>query len=423
LETEINLAKEFKLSMPQKGLTNAHFAFLMAGASLLVWLVAGLLLDTGINVDRTKGRLSELETLGEFLFNDVSLSEPPGLSCAGCHDGRLQRQGNNKSPIAAIALGSQPHVFGNRNPPSILYALYVPPFEFKQVKSATGEAEIVPTGGLFLDGRAQTLEAQSTGPLLNKLEMNNGDAYSFAARLAVSPSAPRFRAVFGDIFSNPELAMEKFALAIATYERTPEFRPFGSKFDKVLRGEARFSVFEEEGFRLFKDPQKGNCLSCHVGKPGSRNPEDWLLTDFTYDTLAVPRNADMPFTADPRHFDLGLCVQKGITLRMPSGFDINSLCGAFRVPSLRNVAVTGPYFHNGSIKTLREAVAFYATRDAAPAKWYGASQGYNDLPRRYWKNVNRSEVPYDAKDKPYLTEKDIDALVAFLETLTDPQSE
>ena len=407
----------------RRGLSNLQFSLLMAGASLLFWLVASFLLSPNGSVLRTKGQLSELEALGEKLFNDTSLSVPEGLSCAGCHDGRMQRQGTNKSPIKAVALGSRPAVFGNRNPPSILYSSFIPPFEFRRVKNESGATEVVPSGGLFLDGRANTLEAQAVGPLFNDLEMNNLDAQSFAAKLAKSSSADMFKSVFGDIFSKPDLVVEKMALAIATYERTPEFAPFGSKFDKVLKGEARFTDLEEAGFAVFKDPQKGNCLNCHVGDVNSRKPQDWLFTDFTYDALAVPRNTKLPFNSDPRHFDLGLCLQKSITLKMPRDFDVNSLCGAFKVPTLRNVAVTGPYFHNGVFTTLREAVAFYATRDTEPARWYGAGRMFSDLPPRFWKNVNTSEVPYDAKDKPRLTEQDVDALVAFLETLTDPQSE
>jgi cytochrome c peroxidase len=407
----------------RRGLSNFQFSLLMAAASLAVWLAASLVLDTKVSVTRTKAQLSELESLGELLFNDASLSVPEGLSCAGCHDGRLQHQGTNKSPIKAVALGSRPGIFGHRNPPSIMYSAFIPPFEFRRVKNESGTTEVVPVGGLFLDGRADTLEAQAVGPLFNDLEMNNRDPQSFAAKLAKSPSADKFKSLFGDIFSNPNLVVEKVALAIATYERTPEFAPFGSKFDKMLRGEASFNALEEQGFAVFKDPQKGNCLSCHVGDVNSRNPQDWLLTDFTYDVLAAPRNIELPFNGDQRHFDLGLCLQKSITLKMPRGFDVNSLCGAFKVPTLRNVAVTAPYFHNGVFITLREAVAFYATRDTDPAKWYGAGGKYSDLPPHYWKNVNTSEAPYGAKNVPRLSDHDIDALVAFLETLTDPQAE
>ncbi len=411
--------------MPEqkRGMTNAQFALLMSVASLVAWIAASFVVDPGFSAKRSKGQLSDLETLGEQLFNDVTLSEPEGLSCAGCHNGELQRQGTNNSTISAVAAGSKPGIFGNRNPPSILYAAHTPPFEFKPVAGEGGKIDIIPMGGLFLDGRAQTLEAQAIVPLFNELEMNNRDKESFALKLSKSPSAKMFTSVFGDIFSQPELLADKFSMAIAAYERTPEFSPFGSKFDKVLRGEAAFSTLEQEGFSLFKDPEKGNCLSCHVGGENSRNPKDWLFTDFTYDALAVPRNSTMPFARDPRHFDLGLCMQKSITLRAPSGFDVGKTCGAFKVPTLRNVAVTGPYFHNGAISTLREAVEFYVTRDTDRGKWYGVGQTYNDLPEHYWMNVNRSEAPYDDKGRPRLTDKDIDAIVAFLETLTDPQSE
>jgi cytochrome c peroxidase len=150
-----------------------------------------------------------------------------------------------------------------------------------------------------------------------------------------------------------------------------------------------------------------------------------LFTDFSYDVLAVPRNRATPFNSEPRHYDLGLCMQPGITLRVPKGVDLSELCGAFKVPTLRNVAVTGPYFHNGAISTLRDAVAFYATRDVDPARWYKDGVTFDDLPERYWKNVNRTEVPYDIKpgQQPRLNDHEIDAIVAFLETLTDPQGD
>ncbi len=101
------------------------------------------------------------------------------------------------------------------------------------------------------------------------------------------------------------------------------------------------------------------------------------------------------------------------------------MCGAFKVPSLRNVAVSGPYFHNGSIKTLREAVALYATRDTDAAHWYprqGAGVNkFDDLPDDAKANVNIKEVPYDrrAGQQPRLTWEEVDAIVAFLNTLTD----
>ncbi len=117
-----------------------------------------------------------------------------------------------------------------------------------------------------------------------------------------------------------------------------------------------------------------------------------------------------------------MCKRPGIAAISPAGFDVDSLCGAFKVPTLRNVAVTGPYLHNGVFTKLRDVVAFYATRDTNPARWYPkAKQKFNDLPSKYRDNVNIEEVPYDRKigEKPRLNEAEIDAIVAFLETLTD----
>ena len=389
-----------------------------------VWVAVGYLFQESIFPERGKP-LSSMEKLGEVLFHDRSLSEPAGLACAGCHVGQLQRQGNNKSAIAAVAAGSKKDSFGRRNVPSTMYAAFTPPFAFREVVAEDGTVEMVPSGGLFWDGRADTLEEQAKEPLFNKLEMNNANALAFAAKLKASPSAKMFQQAYGDIYDQPDLVVEKFAEAIAAYERTAEFSPFASKFDNMLRGKASFSPLEAEGFELFKNPDKGNCISCHAGKAGSSDPRDWPLTDYTYDVLAAPRNKTVPSNKDPSSFDLGLCLQPGLPNRLPPNYSLLSLCGAFKVPTLRNVAITSPYFHNGSISTLREAVMFYATRDTGHQKWYGDPAAFDDLPQSFWNNINREEVPYDRKpgQSPRLSEHEVDALVAFLETLTDPEAD
>lgn len=90
------------------------------------------------------------------------------------------------------------------------------------------------------------------------------------------------------------------------------------------------------------------------------------------------------------------------------------------MPSLRNVAVTGPYFHNGRFTKLRDVVAFYVTRNTDHARWYSGA-GYDDLPAMYQGNANEDEVPYDRGpgEAPRLSDAEIDDIVAFLETLTD----
>jgi cytochrome c peroxidase len=107
---------------------------------------------------------------------------------------------------------------------------------------------------------------------------------------------------------------------------------------------------------------------------------------------------------------------------------IASLCGAFKVPSLRNVAETAPYMHNGFFKSLRELVEFYVTRDTNPELWYPLVDGgvakFDDLPVAFQVNVNTSEAPYDRSlgEAPRLSGREIDQIVAFLKTLSDGYS-
>jgi cytochrome c peroxidase len=136
--------------------------------------------------------------------------------------------------------------------------------------------------------------------------------------------------------------------------------------------------------------------------------------------LGVPRNPAIPANADPTYFDLGLCGP----LRTDFS-DRSDYCGLFKTPSLRNVALRKSFFHNGAFHDLRKAVAFYATRDTNPERWYprakdGSIQEYDDLPAADRANLN-SDPPFGGKpgDKPALNDAEIDDVVAFLRTLTD----
>lgn len=365
--------------------------------------------------------LTPLERLGKHIFEDKTLSRPAGVACASCHDAATAFQGANGSPAPAVARGSKPEALGKRNTPTIMYASFAPPFGFVDEKNEeTGKIEKIPVGGQFLDGRASDLLAQFEGPLLDPLEMNAPSKRFAVETIRDGAYAPLARAVYGEkLFDDPDKAFEKLAQAVVAYESSARFHPFASKFDDWLRGKAELTPLEKKGFALFKDPKKGNCLACHAGKEDSRNPQDWLFTDFTYDALGAPKNAAIAATASTP--DLGLCKRPGLDKLAPAGFDVTSVCGAFKVPTLRNVAATGPYLHNGVFGKLRDVVAFYATRDTDPSRWYAGAEKFNDLPAAYRKNVNTQEAPYDRKpgEKPRLSEKEIDALVAFLETLTD----
>jgi cytochrome c peroxidase len=373
--------------------------------------------------------LTPIERLGKRIFEDKTLSRPEGVACASCHEAATAFQGSNGSPVPAVARGSLPTSLGRRNTPTILYASFAPSFGFIDDKDEeTGKVEKVPAGGQFLDGRASDLLAQFEGPLLDPLEMNAPSRQFAVEKIRDGAYAGLAREVYGDrLFDNPDTAFEKLAQSVVAYESSARFHPFASKFDDYLRGKAQLTPLEQRGFALFKDKNKGNCLACHVGKEDSRNPQDWLFTDYTYDALGAPKNMAIALTlGNP---DLGLCKRPGLEKIAPAGTDLSSYCGAFKVPTLRNVAVTGPYLHNGVFGSLRDVVAFYATRDTDPKRWYprdakGKVEKFNDLPAEARANVNSEEVPYDRKQgqKPRLSEKDVDAIVAFLGTLTDKRN-
>ncbi len=364
--------------------------------------------------------LSDLQSLGKHLFEDFNLSEPRGMACISCHDPRHAFQGDDNSPIPGIALGSRAGHFGKRKVPTIMYKAYAPPFGFYKDLD-DGKQTLEAKGGQFWDGRAGDLAEQVAFPFTNPDEMNNPSMAAVAAKVAKGEYADLARRVYGEhVFDDSQAAATKLAAAIAAYEESARFAPFSSRFDDWLRGRARLSALESRGYRVFVDPKRGNCIACHAGKTASKDPADWLFTDFTYDAFGLPRSAAIPANAQAGYYDLGLCQRPGLAAALPKEIALKSLCGAFKVPTLRNVAVNKAFFHNGVVTSLREAVAIYATRDTDPAHWYRHGK-YDDLPAEYQANVNVREVPYDHKigQRPRLDNADIDALVAFLKTLTD----
>jgi cytochrome c peroxidase len=336
--------------------------------------------------------LTAKERLGKLLFFDTSLSTPPGQACSDCHDPAVAFTDADKElPVSG---GARPGRYGNRNDMPVAYSAFVPP---RHRDPEEGNW----VGGLFWDGRANTLADQAQGPPLNPLEMANPDIETIAGKLRALDYAGLFTEVYGSgALADPDQAVANMADAIEAYEKTPEVSPFSSKYDFWLRGEAELSEQELRGLELFEAEEKGNCAACHP----SRRAEDGSLpqfTDFTYDNLGVPRNPENPFyllpvELNPDGFafvDLGL----GVTV------NDSAENGKFRVPTLRNVAVTAPYMHNGVFKTLFQVVAFYNTRDVAawPEPEVAA-------------NVNKEELG-DLR----LTNQELEDLISFLGTLTD----
>jgi len=345
---------------------------------------------------------------GRLLFFDARLSEPAGTSCASCHDPARAFTGDNGSG-SAVPRGSRPETRGTRNAPTVMYLAASPGPGF-----APKGGKAAPSGGFFWDGRAVTLADQALGPLFARHEMNNRDAASLVARVLASDAAPWLRQAFGaEVFADPGRAMQAIVEAIAAFEQSPMFAPFSSKFDAVLRGQARLTPQEERGQSLFLIAQKGNCATCHTLNADSRDPRDSLFTDFGFHALGVPRNPDITHAGQ---FDLGYCAAQ------PDGAAANARwCGWFKTPTLRNVALTAPYMHNGRFATLREAVAFYATRDTHPERWYPNGEKFDDLPKELRANVDVDTRPYHRRpgQRAALSDEEIDDIVAFLQTLTD----
>jgi cytochrome c peroxidase len=354
--------------------------------------------------------LSAAAALGEKIFHDPSLSASGRQSCASCHDAAFAHSPPNG--LAAQFGGADLSLQGSRKAPGIRYLAANKPFFFA--------ADGTPTGGFFWDGRARTFAEQATEPFINPFEMANVDKAAVVAKLAAAPYAGEFRQLYGDaILSDVEGAYLRLSLAVQQYEREDtEFNAYSSKYDAFLRGSASLSDQEMRGLALYNSPTKGNCAGCHPSARGADGTPP-LFTDFTYDNLGLPRNPELSRNADPSYFDLGLCLRADMAGR-------SDLCGAFKVPTLRNVALRQAFFHNGRFKTLEDALTFYVQRDTNPEKFYpvdgdGAVAKFNDLPPEFRANVNTSEVPYKRTlgDAPALSDAEIDDVIAFLKTLSD----
>jgi cytochrome c peroxidase len=301
------------------------------------------------------------------------------------------------------------------------YNGFIPPFSF--INTANGfEAK----GGHFWDGRADTLALQALGPFLASAEMNNPNAETVVRKVASSVYANQMQLEFGPtIFNNSELAFQKIGVAIAAFERTAGLQSFSSKYDAVIQGKTNFAPNESRGMALFMNPNKGNCASCHTMNPDSKNPQDNLFSQFTYFSLGIPRNNAIPQNSNPSFFDLGLCgpvrTRPALSANVPSNVSIEQFCGKFRMPSLRNVAQREAFMHNGFFKDLREVLAFYATRDVDPRRWYGNVAVPNDLPLAYQKNIVRDKHPFNLARgaAPAFTAAEADDMIAFLRTLSD----
>ncbi|MBT2176714.1 cytochrome c peroxidase [Ralstonia sp. GP73] len=371
--------------------------------------------------------LSPMAQVGKQIFFDQTLSASGKQSCASCHD--PARGFTDPNNLAVSIGGPNSDLPGLRNTPSLNYASFTPNFKI----DSTGKA----SGGFFRDGRSASLADQAQQPFTNAFEMANLSADDVFKTLLTRPYLEQFKAVFTPAgIQDSANAMQSIGRALAAFQsEDPSFHTFDSKFDAYLAGKTNLTDAETRGLLLFNNPTKGNCNACHISTGKGSTPA--LFTDFTYDNVGIPRNwsiaanqegTTLPYVpknglalGNPNYsyYDLGICGPLRTDFRVGG-----STCGKFKVPTLRNIALTPPYFHNGVFQTLDQVVAWYITRDTDPGRWYVKADGtpdvpYNDLPAAFDANVNVAEVPYNPGTAPSLTNQEMSDLVHFLCTLTD----
>ncbi len=273
--------------------------------------------------------------LGKMLYFDKRLSKDATVSCATCHDPKMAWTEHEPT---STGIGGQK---GGANSPTVINAAY-----------ATTQ---------FWDGRAKSLEEQALGPIENPIEMGHSLPEMIGQLNELGAYKDQFQKVFGT-----EITSEGIAKAIAAFERT--VLSGNSPYDKFTAGdESALNDAQKRGLELFK---KSGCPDCHTPP---------LFSSYEFYNAGVGMDKEKP--------DEG---RKAVT-----GKDED--LGAFRVPALREVANTGPYFHDGSCATLEAAVALMAA-------------GGKD-------NPNWSEMFESVRDAK-LTEQDQKDLVEFLKALS-----
>lgn len=345
-----------------------------------------------------------LEALGERLFFDVNLSANRSQSCATCHD----PERGFADPRGMASIGDDGESLGDRNAPSAAYAAFTPEFH----KNADG----IWAGGQFWDGRVNQLEDQAGGPPLNPIEMGMADEAAVVARLLEDPVyTEAFPALFdGDVLGDPQSGYNAMTKAIATFERTAVFAPFDSKYDRFLRGEVKLTREEDLGRVLFFSEQFTNCNLCHQLGISQLDPKE-TFTNYEYHNIGVPENLALRDLngVSSGTLDIGLAAHPEIDGEPTQR-------GKFKTPTLRNVAVTGPYMHNGIFEDLRTVVLFYNQFNTTDVK----RRTNPETGETFRMPAVPATLAFEELTHgPALDDRRVDAIVAFLKTLTDARYE
>ncbi|WP_418179852.1 cytochrome-c peroxidase [Aliarcobacter lanthieri] len=343
------------------------------------------------------------EDLGRTLFFDTNLSKNRTQSCATCHNPEYAFTDDRDNGISKMAsLGDDGKSLGDRQAPTAMYAKFSPKFHFNEKKGFY-------TGGQFWDGRETDLEGQAGGPPLNPIEMGMSSKKEVVDRLKEnSLYIDTFKNLFGEeIFNDDEKAYEAMTKAIATYERTDEFSPFDSKYDRYLKGEYDLTPLEDLGKSIFFSNNNNSCSNCHILKGEDKEGE--TFTNYEYHNIGTPINHELRNKNGVTAIDNGL-------LSHPQIDDINQK-GKHKTPTLRNVAVTAPYMHNGVFKDLKTVVEFYD-------KYNNKDRKINPETGKEWDEPEVNDTISLKELKAIkLTDRKVEALVAFMKLLTDKKYE
>ncbi len=297
----------------------------------------------------------EKVALGEKLFRDPALSGDGTIACLTCHD--IDHGAGAEPRRNSRGIKGQ---IGARNSPTVFNAAF--------------------QSRLFWDGRARTLEEQALGPIANPIEMGNRDIEGLARKLANDPAyAQMFRSAFG---AGAPIDSNAIAKALAAFER--RLVTSDSPYDRFLRGdETALTPQQIQGMALF---ERVGCIQCHSGP------------NFSGASFLAPASKRQPMRLFPANPDESLDRY-------------NFERGVWRIPTLRNIALTGPYFHNGAVDDLSEAVRIMAVAQLNRT----VSDEPFIKPRVAWISRDQKLVMYTPER---LNSHDIAAIVAFLRALS-----
>lgn len=386
-------------------------------------MVLGLISSNALAIDTE-------EELGEKLYKDANLSSTRITSCATCHSldnpGLLGLRGTSPSFVDdfamainfPVSLGAKLFATpGTLNAPSAGYAAFTPEFHM----DSNGDY----VGGQFWNGRASSLADQAEGPFLNDVEMMMPSEWAVVTRLKENSSYVKaFKDIYNINLDNipgkanasasleaPAGVREAFravATAIGEFEKTDLFNRFTSKYDFSLVGRASLSSSEKRGLNLFNG--RGGCSGCHTSeKSGGEYPLPPLFTNNKFYNIGVPRNQNIPNRPTP---DIGLAGNPKV---IEDGAASSEL-GKHRVVSLRNVANTPPYMHNGVLSTLKQVVHFHNTRDTL---WRYGNNNTFGFGRWVWPKPEYSQNVTNQVGNLGLSDRDENDIVNFLKTLSD----